>query len=98
MEQIARIERPGLWTRIFFRIGERMFGQVPTPERMMAHRLLPLMLGLGGLWRHRVVRKNRCSASRIAQRASGHALWGALLNGHPPRRRRESGCSGKQTR
>jgi hypothetical protein len=75
MEQIARIERPGLWTRIFFRIGERMFGQVPTPERMMAHRLLPLMLGLSGLWRHRVVRKNRCSASRIAQRASG-TLYG----------------------
>ena len=26
-----------------------MFGQVPTPERLMAHRI-PLMLGLGGLY------------------------------------------------
>jgi hypothetical protein len=34
---------------VFFRIGARMFGQVPTPERLMAHRL-PLMLGLGGLY------------------------------------------------
>jgi hypothetical protein len=49
MEQIAKIERPSLLTRMFFRIGERMFGQVPTPERLMAHRL-PLMLGLGGLY------------------------------------------------
>src|SRR5579863_1655887 len=49
MEQIANIERPGLLTRVFFRIGERMFGQIPTPERLMAHRL-PLMLGLGGLY------------------------------------------------
>ncbi|MFZ1118655.1 MAG: hypothetical protein WB580_08215 [Candidatus Binataceae bacterium] len=49
MEQIARIERPGLLTQIFFRIGERMFGRVPTPERLMAHRL-PLMLGLAGLY------------------------------------------------
>jgi hypothetical protein len=49
MEQIATIERPGLLTRIFFRIGARLFGQVPTPERLMAHRL-PLMLGLGGLY------------------------------------------------
>jgi hypothetical protein len=36
-------------TRAFFRIGERMFGQVPTPERVMAHRL-PLMMGLGALY------------------------------------------------
>jgi len=35
--------------RAFYRIGERMFGKVPTPERLMAHRL-PLMLGLGGLY------------------------------------------------
>ena len=26
-----------------------MFGQVPTPERIMAHRL-PLMVGLGALY------------------------------------------------
>jgi hypothetical protein len=36
-------------TRTFFKIGERMFGQVPTPERLMAQRL-PLMVGLGGLY------------------------------------------------
>ena len=49
MEQIANIERAGLLTRTFFWIGEGMFGQVPTPERLMAHRL-PLVLGLGGLY------------------------------------------------
>jgi hypothetical protein len=46
MEPIAQIKRPGVLTRTFFKIGERMFGQVPTPERLMAHRL-PLMLGMG---------------------------------------------------
>jgi hypothetical protein len=49
MEAIAPIERPGVLTRTFFKIGERMFGQVPTPARLMAHRL-PLMLGIGGLY------------------------------------------------
>lgn len=49
MERIGNIERPGFLTRIFFKIGERMFGQVPTPERLMAHRPA-LMLGLGGLY------------------------------------------------
>ena len=49
MERIARLEQPGLLTRGFFKIGERMFGQVPTPERLMAQRM-PLMLGLGGLY------------------------------------------------
>ena len=49
MEQIARMERPGLLTRVFFKIGERMFGKVPTPERLMAMRL-PLLLGIGGLY------------------------------------------------
>ena len=41
--------QPGLLTRAFFKIGERIFGQVPTPERVMAQRL-PLMVGLGGLY------------------------------------------------
>ena len=36
-------------TQTFFKIGERMFGQVPTPERLMAQRL-PLMLGIGSLY------------------------------------------------
>ena len=49
VEQIAEFKRPGMLTRIFFRIGERLFGRVPTPERLMAHRL-PLMLGIGGLY------------------------------------------------
>ena len=49
MEHVAEIDRPGLAVRTFYRIGERMFGKVPTAERLMAHRL-PLMLGLGGLY------------------------------------------------
>ena len=49
MESIADFKRPGVLTRIFFKIGERLFGRVPTPERLMALRL-PLMLGIGGLY------------------------------------------------
>ena len=49
MEQLLGLQRPGLVTRTFFWIGERMFGKVPTPERLMARRM-PLMLGLGGLY------------------------------------------------
>lgn len=49
MRRMSEIERPGLAVRMFYRIGERMFGAVPTPERLMAHRV-PLMLGLGGLY------------------------------------------------
>ncbi len=47
--RISDIERPGLAVRAFYKVGERLFGQVPTPERIMAHRV-PLMMGLGGLW------------------------------------------------
>jgi hypothetical protein len=49
MARTGTIERPGIVTRILFRIGARMFGQVPTPQRLMAHRL-PLMLGMGALF------------------------------------------------
>jgi hypothetical protein len=49
MSRISAIERPGLAVRGFYRIGARIFGAVPTPERIMAHRV-PLMLGMGGLW------------------------------------------------
>jgi len=49
MQRISEVERPGLAVRAFYKIGERMFGAVPTPERIMAHRV-PLMLGMGGLW------------------------------------------------
>jgi len=49
MGVVREIERQGLLTRALFKIGERMFGKVPTPERLMAHRL-PLLLGMGGLY------------------------------------------------
>jgi hypothetical protein len=49
MARISEVEQPGLAVRAFYRIGERMFGAVPTPEKIMAHRM-PLMLGLGGLY------------------------------------------------
>jgi hypothetical protein len=49
MARIAEIKRLGMVTRVLFKVGERMFGQVPTPARLMAHRL-PLMLGMGGLY------------------------------------------------
>ena len=48
MPRISDIERPGLALRIAYRIGERMFGVVPTPEKVMAHRPV-LMAALGGL-------------------------------------------------
>jgi hypothetical protein len=38
MGPMTQVGRPGLLMRAFFQIGERMFGQVPTPERLMAHR------------------------------------------------------------
>lgn len=43
------MEPTSVVTKTFFKIGERMFGQVPTPQRLMAKRL-PLMLGIGGLY------------------------------------------------
>ena len=49
MEQTVGREHPRLVTRALFKLRERMFGQVPTPERLMAQRL-PMMLGLGGLY------------------------------------------------
>jgi hypothetical protein len=49
MQRITEVEQPGRAGRAFYKIGERLFGAVPTPERIMAHRM-PLMLGMGGLW------------------------------------------------
>ena len=49
MTRIREVERPGLATRAVYGIGKALFGQVPTPQRIMAHRM-PLMLGLGGLY------------------------------------------------
>lgn len=49
MHQIQEVERPGLMLKTFYKIGERIYGKVPTPERLMAHRPA-LMMGLGGLY------------------------------------------------
>jgi hypothetical protein len=49
MQRITEVDRPGLAVRACYKIGARIFGAVPTPERIMAHRV-PLLLGLGGLW------------------------------------------------
>jgi hypothetical protein len=48
-ERIAPVEDPGIVVRGFYAIGRRLFGKVPTPEKLMAHRPA-LMLGLGALW------------------------------------------------
>ncbi len=49
MATISEVERPGLAVRAFYRMGKAIFGKVPTPQRIMAHRV-PLMLGIGGLY------------------------------------------------
>ena len=49
MQRISEVDRPGLAVLVFYKIGAWIFGAVPTPERIMAHRV-PLLLGLGGLW------------------------------------------------
>jgi hypothetical protein len=49
MARISEVQDPGLAVKAFYRVGERLFGAVPTPEKIMAHRV-PLMIGLGGLW------------------------------------------------
>jgi hypothetical protein len=46
---ISEVERPGLLVRACYAIGRKMFGQVPTPEKLMAHRPA-LMFGLGALY------------------------------------------------
>ena len=46
MAGITEIERPGVTLRAFYKIGKQMFGQVPTPERLIdRHRCW-----LGGLY------------------------------------------------
>ena len=49
MRQIQEVEPSGLMLRLCYKIGERIYGKVPTPERLMAHRPA-LMMGLGGLY------------------------------------------------
>ena len=79
MEAKARFERPGVVTGALFKIGERMFGQVPTPERLMAHRL-PMMVGLGGL-QTAIERFGtiETAATRAAQPPGGDALRRASI-------------------
>jgi hypothetical protein len=48
-ERITALENPGLAVRGFYAIGRKLFGEVPTPEKLMAHRPA-LMLGIGALW------------------------------------------------
>ena len=43
------VEHPGLVVRAFYAVGRRLFGDVPTPQKLMAHRPA-LMLGIGALW------------------------------------------------
>lgn len=47
--RIAPVERPGLVVRGTYAVGRRLFGEVPTPQALMAHRPA-LMLGIGALW------------------------------------------------
>jgi hypothetical protein len=49
MERYSEIKRPGLIVLLCDAIGRRLFGRVPTPQRIMA-RGLPLMAGLGALY------------------------------------------------
>jgi hypothetical protein len=47
--RVAPIENPGPVVRGTYAIGRRLFGDVPTPQKLMAHRPA-LMVGLGALW------------------------------------------------
>lgn len=47
--RIIPVEHPGLLLRGFHAIGRRLFGRVPTPEKLMAHRPA-LMVGADGLY------------------------------------------------
>jgi len=48
-QRIASMEDPGLGVRASYAVGRRLFGEVPTPQKLMAHRPA-LMLGIGALW------------------------------------------------
>src|SRR5215510_3640082 len=48
-ERITPVDNPGFTVRGFYAIGRRLFGDVPTPQKLMAHRPA-LMLGIGALW------------------------------------------------
>jgi hypothetical protein len=48
-QRIVPVEDPGPFVRSAYAIGRRLFGDVPTPQKLMAHRPA-LMLGIGALW------------------------------------------------
>lgn len=48
-ERIAPVEHPGLAMGALYAVGRRLFGDVPTPQKLMAHRPA-LMAGIGALW------------------------------------------------
>ncbi|HEY7363174.1 MAG TPA: hypothetical protein VIE37_03625 [Methylomirabilota bacterium] len=47
--RMTPIENPGPVLRVFYAIGRKLFGQVPTPEKIMAHRPA-LLLGIGSFY------------------------------------------------
>ena len=47
--RISPVDHPGPFVRGSYAIGRRLFGDVPTPQKLMAHRPA-LMLGIGALW------------------------------------------------
>jgi hypothetical protein len=49
MHRIAPVENPGPVMRSMYAVGRRLFGDVPTPQKLMAHHPA-LMLGIGALW------------------------------------------------
>jgi hypothetical protein len=48
-ERITPIEHPGFLLSGAYAIGRRIFGDVPTPQKVMAHHPA-LMVGIGALW------------------------------------------------
>jgi hypothetical protein len=49
MSQTTGLDHPGVAARACFKLGERMFGKVPAPARLMAKRM-PMMVALGSLY------------------------------------------------
>ena len=47
--RITPVESPGPVVRATYAIGRRLFGDVPTPQKLLAHHPA-LMVGLGALW------------------------------------------------
>lgn len=47
--RIEPVENPSAVVRGLYAIGRQLFGDVPTPQKLMAHRPA-LMAGIGALW------------------------------------------------